>query len=435
MHAKKHKRRGKMLLAVSLAAILAVRNCGLTASAAYENTKAGIQKESRQYIIDPNGMGDYTTIQEGVDNASDGDTLIVYPGIYTEPVHVMHKELNITGISKDLCILKYDTSSYRKAPLTIAAGKVSNLTIYGVDGNTMQEELTEEEIAGINAELVGDSWERQKNYTGYAVHVDQNFLYGRSLGFDNCRIISENNHCAGIGSRGNSAITFENCELVSLGSGSCLYLHDPTSAEVSGETSLVMKGCEMTSYLCPYVMTLQSLFPECNTIKLTFQDTHVRAVAYADDESYVPINVNTGFDVETLLQLEDIGGLYAAGMSSSAARLVHEMQPEDARSYMDELEQMLHTGNMSKMLSEKLPEGITYLGELSEDSAGGSGHQVIAIYNRSNRSGSGWCGLDNAYLTEDSYGNTLPEMNTAGGVINNPSTVCAVSACDPASDY
>jgi hypothetical protein len=84
----------------------------------------------------------------------------------------MNKELNITGISRDLCILKYDTASYRKAPLTIAAGSVSNLTIYGMDSNAIPEMPTEEEIAQINAELVGDSWDRQTTgtFSSFAIY-------------------------------------------------------------------------------------------------------------------------------------------------------------------------------------------------------------------------------------------------------------------------
>ena len=137
--------------------------------------------EKQQYIIAQDGTGDFQTIQEGVDNASDGDTLIVYPGIYTEAVQVMGKEVHIIGLNKDLCIIQYDAASYRKSPLTVGAGRIANLTIYGMDSGVGQPVLTQEEIAAINAEIVGDSWERQKNYKGYAVHVDQNFLYGRGV--------------------------------------------------------------------------------------------------------------------------------------------------------------------------------------------------------------------------------------------------------------
>ena len=375
--------------------------------------------EKRQYKIAQDGTGDFRTIQEGVDNASDGDTLIVYPGIYTEAVQVMGKEVHIIGLSKDLCIIQYDAASYRKSPLTVGAGRIANLTIYGMDSGVGQPVLTQEEIAAINAEIVGDSWERQKNYKGYAVHVDQNFLYGRRVTFENCRVISENNHCAGIGTRGDSTVLFENCEFISLGGGSCIFLHDPTSVDVSGKAALVMKGCQMTSYLCPYVMTFQSLLPEYNQLELTFQNTRVSAVEFADDGSYVAMDVNSSFDVETLSMLEETGALYAAVLSSSAPKLVHKMTNEEISIYMEAMEKTAQAGSVPQALMPQLAEGITRIGyhetEESEEqeslAPGLLKHHVIAIYNRSNLPGIGWCGLDNAVLTADSYGNTLVEMN------------------------
>lgn len=396
----------------------------------------------RQYIIAQDGTGDFTTIQEGVDNASSGDTLIVYPGIYNESVQVMAKELNIIGISKELCILQCDTLSYRAAPLTIAAGKVSNLTLYGRSSGVGQAVLTEEEIAKINSELIGDSWDRQKNYRGYAVHVDQDFLYGRTVSFENCRIISENNHVAGIGTRGGSTIRFENCELVSMGGGSCIFMHDPITIEMSGDASLIVKDCNMTSYLCPYVMTFQSYLPAYNSFALTFQNTRVSAVEYAYDGSYIPVNVNTSFDVETLAALERTGALYMTGMSSSAAELVHKMTTEDMIIYIEELGEALATGNAANLLTIGLPEGITRIGYLEGDEdnqniimpSGLLKHQVIAIYNSSNQPGNGWCGLDSAYLTSDSFGNTLVEMNavTIPRIADNAQ---ALYFSDSADDY
>lgn len=421
----------KRTVVVLTAVFMAVGMCGMEAVAAGGTKAAPAQtqkpdKKARQYVIAQDGTGDFMTIQEGVDQASDGDTLLVYPGTYTENVQVMNKEINITGVSKDLCILQYDTAFYRKVPLTMAAGSVSNLTIYGMNSGAPQAGPTQEEIDQINAELVGDSWDRQKNYKGYAVHVDQNCLYGKQMSFVDCRIVSENNHCVGIGTRGKSTISFERCDLVSLGGGSCLYMHDPTSEDVSGDASLVMRSCDMTSYLSPYVMTFQSLLPEYNTMYLTFQDVHVSAVAYAESDGYVPINVNTGFDVETLAMLEQAGALYATGLSSTAVPLVHELTPLESKEYMEFLEKASQTADFSVVMATKLPEGITYLGKPASDkqSSGkkspntavlpqsAAKHQVIAIYNIDNQAGNGWCGLDNAYLTADSFGNTLVEMNT-----------------------
>lgn len=284
-------------------------------------------RRSKEYVIAQDGSGDFATIQEGVDKAADGDTLIIREGTYYEEVLVMNKEINLVGADKNLCILKYDTASYRHVPLTIAAGSVSNLTICGVDSGAQPVCLTQEEIARIDAELVGDSWERQKDYKGYAVHVDQNFLYGRQLSFKNCRIVSENSHCVGIGTRGESEISFEDCDFISTGEGSCIYLHDPTTPEVSGRAEFRMTNCRMASSVSPYVMNLQSLMPENNLIALTFQNVQVNSI------------------------------------------------------------------NAGSVKSD------------------GTAGQYIAVYNESGLSGEGWCGLEGYYLTAESRGNTLAEMN------------------------
>lgn len=381
----------------------------------------------RQYIISQDGSGDFLTIQEGVNAAVDGDILIIYPGIYNENVEIMNKELTLMGISRDVCILQYDTAFYRKVPLTIAAGTVSNLTIYGMDSGVEQAAPTAEEIEKINQELIGDSWERQKNYSGYAVHIDQNFLFGRQLKFENCRIISENSHCVGAGSRGECQIIFEGCELISVVGGSCVYLHDPTTLAVGGTAALIMRNCYLKSYLCPYVMTFQSLAPE-NRLNLTFQNVRASAVAYEDSNSYRQNNVNTSLEVEALAALEKMGMLYRAGITSSApAGLVHEMTAEESFEYMEKLENALKTRMISEVLAIDLPEGINYIATPkleTEPTANIWGipnmlpnpypiakHQVLAVINHNNLPAAGWCGMNNAYLTPDSYGNTLIEMN------------------------
>ncbi len=48
--------------------------------------------------VDDSGDASYTTIQEAIDNAEDGDTILVYPGIYAENVEV-YKELSIVSES------------------------------------------------------------------------------------------------------------------------------------------------------------------------------------------------------------------------------------------------------------------------------------------------------------------------------------------------
>ena len=66
-------------------------------------------------------------------------------------------------------------------------------------------------------------------------------------------------------------------------------------------------------------------------------------------------------------------------------------------------------------------EGITYLSTEREDETWDKEERiddlqikqrhVIDIYNFSKLIGDGWCGLEHMYLTSESYGNTLIEMN------------------------
>ena len=166
-----------------------------------------LAKEGNVYIVAQDGTGDFLTIQEGVDAVNSGDTLIICPGIYEENVEIMAKTVNLLGVDRDSCILQYDTVNYGKVPLTVAAGQISNITIGGYKNAdkgmylsvlAMQEEAFDED----SQELL-----RQSAYSGYAVHVDQNYLYGKELSFEKCRIESYNSYCMGIGSRGESTIT------------------------------------------------------------------------------------------------------------------------------------------------------------------------------------------------------------------------------------
>jgi hypothetical protein len=141
----------------------------------------------------------------------------------------------------------------------------------------------------------------------------------------------------------------------------------------------------------------------------------VKAVAYAESEGYVPLNVNTWFDVETLSTLDKSGVLLAAGLKTGATELVHEFDRQQTRDYMQMLDEAMNRHDTSKVLSYDLLDGITYIGkddENSQTSLNTARHQVIAIYNSANIPGNGWCGLDNGYLSPDSFGNTLIEMNS-----------------------
>jgi len=48
-------------------------------------------------IVDINGTGDYTTIQEGINNAVDGDIILVYPGTYVENIDYSGKSITVAS--------------------------------------------------------------------------------------------------------------------------------------------------------------------------------------------------------------------------------------------------------------------------------------------------------------------------------------------------
>lgn len=196
----------------------------------------------KNLTVDQDGSGDFLTIQAAVDAAPNNANIFVLPGTYNENVRVTDKAVNIIGSGKDNCVLTYDTVNYLYVPLEIAAGSVSNITIYGYHS---QDSMSSYETNLAIASYGADVYEPVKDVSGYAVHVEQDFLYGRSLTFTNCRIISENSHCVGIGSRGKSTLKFKDCELINSNCAGCIAMHDSVVEQVGGKSTFIMENCTM----------------------------------------------------------------------------------------------------------------------------------------------------------------------------------------------
>lgn len=360
----------------------------------------------KTYTVSQYGSGDFHSIQEGVDNVKDGDTLIIYPGIYTENVVIMNKTVNLQGVDCNSCVLQYDTVSYHNVPLTVGAGEISNLTIYGMNTNLLSNG-PDQNIMPLSANLPASTddsenvalikaW--QDNFSGYAVHIEQDYSCGKDISFNNCRIISENNQCVGIGCRPDSTVIFENCELEACGNGGCIFLHDTIGNGMSGESAFKIINTTLESHVSPYIMTMHAMSDE-NRMNLTFQNVKVKAVAYENAATYTDINMNTGYDIDTIAALERLGA------TENDTELVHVLSKQESKDYM------AYIGNKSRYYSwTPLAEGITYV-ITNESTMNSYKKYTISVYNKSGMAGEGWCGLSNAFLTSDSYGNTLMEMN------------------------
>lgn len=380
--------------------------------------------EGEVYEVKQDGSGDFTTIQDGVNAVMSGDTLLIYPGVYDETVEIYNKTVHLLGTDKEQCVLQCDSTRYSTAPLTIGAGNISNMTIYGYrpkDAEEVSHVATSTRIFNHESEETIEVW--QSKFPGYAIHIDQDYSYGKDVFFENCRIVSNNNQCVGIGSRGENNITFVECELYSNGTGGCIYFHNTPDMNFAGETQFILKDCILKNYKCPYVIAMHS-FGTQNPVYLTFQNVEVSTVAYERKGVYSSSNMNTVFEVDALRGLKDLSILQESGLYSSLeTKMVTEYNDKDSFRYIT------HTRNLLN-ISDELPtlaEGISYMQMIEtakeyveaekKEEVKSRKRYVIDIYNNTQTNGTGWCGLESIYLTPDSYGNTLIEMNYPKPVI------------------
>ena len=84
----------------------------ISQSDAINNIKNSIALLSSDHIIyvGGSGEGNYTSIQDAIDNASKGDTVFVYNGKYNEKVFV-NKQINLIGEDNEKTIIDINESS------------------------------------------------------------------------------------------------------------------------------------------------------------------------------------------------------------------------------------------------------------------------------------------------------------------------------------
>ena len=165
-------------------------------------------------IVDAKGKGDYTSINEALENANDSTdnhiTILIMPGIYVESINLVARNITLIGLNRDLCIIKTYTNDYLNPPLDIWV----NSNVYNLSFIADRNETTPEEGAG--------------NGRAYGVHVDQNSRvksltdlgldtseYEGTCIIDNCYIESKFVNGLGGGTCPNCTIIFRNCEMAS----------------------------------------------------------------------------------------------------------------------------------------------------------------------------------------------------------------------------
>jgi hypothetical protein len=171
--------------------------------------------ENRVITVDPKGKGNYTTINAALnaagDSASNPVTILVYPGVYVEPVRLVERYIHLVGLNRETCIIKTFTNDYLNPPMDIWCNSSAHNLSFIADSN----ETTNP--AGLG------------NGRAYGAHVDQNLLYknrkdaGGNVSklegvcvIDNCYIKSSYVNGLGGGTCPNSTIIVKNCEIESL---------------------------------------------------------------------------------------------------------------------------------------------------------------------------------------------------------------------------
>lgn len=110
------------------------------------------------------------------------------------------------------------------------------------------------------------------NATGYAIHLDQDYIFGKSAIIKDCNIISEHASCIGMGLRGGASVTITGCNFTSRSQG-IVFFHDTGNLGLSGNASLNFTGNTMNSNGSFFIMTT-ALSPACR-VNLTFNSNTV----------------------------------------------------------------------------------------------------------------------------------------------------------------
>lgn len=180
-------------------------------------------------------MSPYTKIQDAVDAAQSGDTVLILPGTYEEDISAWGKEIHLVGIDRDSTIIIERSGLYSHPTLEINIGSVRNLTLIETGENSSW----------------GDDDGKGRAYT---VHIENGDGYTGvgELWFDNCKLINNKHAAIGCGLYQNLHVHFNNCYMYSGRASDVtddryrgtFYYHTNIEENVSGQR-MTVKDCEI----------------------------------------------------------------------------------------------------------------------------------------------------------------------------------------------
>lgn len=187
------------------------------------------EKLSRVYnlsnllIVDEKGNGDYTTIEDALNNANDTDEnhviILVMPGTYypapaqgfnAQPYEESNRNISIIGVDKNSCILKGDVGYYY---YQIGV----DYSLLRLNGNVTIANLTLDNRSDLYEQTATENgWDLTSPHCrAYCVHVDKDRQENSIVEIRNCKMYNDHFTCVGFGTRPNSTLRIIDCETIS----------------------------------------------------------------------------------------------------------------------------------------------------------------------------------------------------------------------------
>lgn len=191
----------------------------------------GIDADDNVYVLDATGNGDITTMTQAL-SLPKNSIVHVRPGRYITNQNwtTFRNGVSFIGDDVEKCVIYNDDNDYYKAIIALS-GTWKNITF----------------------ESLYNTEKPDTNKHPYAVHIDgahpvDGVRYG--VRFENCKFISENNPCLGIGMAKDYKITFNNCDFIYRGRSiqAALLLHNVGSffpVEEQGSGTIEIIDCRL----------------------------------------------------------------------------------------------------------------------------------------------------------------------------------------------
>ncbi|NRD21823.1 pectate lyase [Winogradskyella litoriviva] len=252
---------------------------------AYPNWKLSLKKKSYKkpkdelnITVSKDGSGDYTSIQDAINNTKSFPynrvTIFIKNGVYKEKVkvHEWNPNLSLIGESKDKTIITYNdyfnkvglgrNSTFYTYTLLIEANNVflKNLTIENSSGEVGQAvalSVFSDEVAVVNCKLLGNqdtlyaSGKGKQYYKDCYIEGTTDFIFGSATAlFENCEIYSKKDSYITAASTPKDSLfgyVFKNCRLTANKGIHKVYLGRPW--RIYAQTVFI--NCELGKHILP----------------------------------------------------------------------------------------------------------------------------------------------------------------------------------------